>query len=139
MKNNGVRITVDASRCSGCRTCELVCAMEHYAETNPKKAALKVVGHFPVPGHYEVRTCTQCGDCAEVCPTSAIKEQNDVYYIDEEECISCDACVSECPHNVMFTHPDLSVPIKCDGCGECVKYCPMNAIQVVVTEGSEVR
>lgn len=123
-----MEIAVDASKCSGCRVCELLCAMEHFVESNPKKAALNIVGHFPAPGTYEIQMCNQCGVCAEVCPVEAIKERDGAYYIDAEECTGCMVCVEECPTHVMFTHAELDVPIKCDWCGECVRYCPMKAL-----------
>lgn len=123
-----MQIAIDAAKCSGCRVCELLCAMEHYTESNPKKAALNIVGHFPAPGTYEIQMCNQCGDCAEACPVEAIKERDGAYYIDAEECTGCMVCVDVCPTQVMFTHSDLDVPIKCDWCGECVRYCPMKAL-----------
>ena len=139
MKEDGVKLIIDASRCSGCRTCQLVCAMEHFGETNPKKAALKIVGHFPVPGHYEIKACTQCGQCVDVCPTEAIKKRDNFYYIDAEECTFCQACVGECPEGVLFLHPEVDVPIKCDACGSCAEYCAMKAITISESEGSDAR
>jgi len=114
--------------CSGCRTCQLVCSLHNLGENNPKKAALAVRGLFPAPGRYQLVTCDQCGECAEVCPVEAIKEQNGNYIIDAELCTGCLACVEACPRGAMFTHPDREAPIKCTGCGECVKYCPRGAL-----------
>ncbi len=113
--------------------------MEHFSEAKPKKAALKVVGHFPQPGHYEIKACTQCGQCMDVCPADAIKEQTGFYYIDRDECISCEACVNECPEGVLFLHPDSDVPIKCDACGVCAEFCAMKAITAQESEGSDAQ
>ena len=42
--------------------------------------------------------CTQCGVCAEVCPTGAVDPQ-DSSKIDQEKCITCCACIKSCPQN----------------------------------------
>jgi len=114
-------LRADSSKCSGCRACLVMCSLFHFGENNPKKARLAIEPHFPDPGVFKVRTCTQCGVCAEVCPVGAIKQKkNGVYYIDPEECIACMACVDECPEQVIFTHPDYEAPFMCDVCGQCV-------------------
>lgn len=123
-----MKLAVKDELCSGCRTCELVCALANFGENNPKLATLKVTGHFPAPGHYEVKVCTQCGECARVCPVNAIHLEDGVYKVHEDECIACMACVAACPEGVMFTHASRSAPFKCTACGECIRYCPTGAL-----------
>lgn len=49
--------------------------------------------------------CTTCGNCAEVCPTSAITV-NDRVITKEDECISCCACIKYCPNEArIFEDP----------------------------------
>lgn len=43
-------------------------------------------------------TCTQCGICAEGCPTGAIPSENSSV-IDPEKCITCCACIKNCPQH----------------------------------------
>ena len=43
-------------------------------------------------------TCTQCGTCAEGCPTGAIP-MADPSHTDNERCINCMRCVEVCPMN----------------------------------------
>jgi len=117
-----------SDHCSGCNTCRLVCALANYNEVNPAKAALRIIGHFPEPGIYEIQFCDQCGTCAEVCPVEAIQQNDGIYYIDSDICIGCSQCVDACPSNVMMENPDSDVPIKCISCGECVEVCPRDAI-----------
>lgn len=114
--------------CSGCRTCEVACALKNFGEINPKKSALRVTGEFPAPGRYHIAFCNQCGTCAEVCPAGAISAVDGVYRIDADACIGCMACVEACPSKAMFVHPDEKAPIKCTNCGACVQYCPREAI-----------
>ena len=120
-----------SSKCSGCRACLVACAMSCFEENNLRKAALAVIPHFPNPGVFEVRTCNQCGACAEVCPADAIpKNQRGVYEIDPELCIGCMSCLSVCPNGVVFSHPDREAPFMCGLCGDCVKVCGTNVLWI---------
>ena len=128
------RLYSNDPRCTGCRTCELVCALARYGEQNPKKGALRIHGEFPAPGVYRVDLCTQCGVCAEECPSGAIMmdEAVDGLRIDPELCTDCGVCVDACPFGVIFTHRTLSTPIKCDLCGDCVAICPRDVLSIDV-------
>ncbi len=127
-----MRLYFDSAKCSGCRACLVACSLNLFKESNPKKGALKIIPRFPAPGFYDLKVCTQCGDCAQVCPTEAIK-QNDkgAYYVDFEECNLCEACVPECEEEVMFVRAELDEHAwKCDLCGDCVSVCGMNALWI---------
>jgi ferredoxin len=93
-----MRLYVDGSKCTGCKACLVACSLNLFRESNPKKSALNLLPHFPAPGVYEMKVCTQCGDCAKVCPTEAIKlNERGAYYVDFADCNLCEACVPECP------------------------------------------
>jgi len=127
----------DSQRCSGCRACLLACSLHLFGENNPKKAALAIIPHFPAPGNYEVRTCTQCGVCTEVCPVGAIhRNGHGVYFIDAEACAFCGVCIVACPEQVIYVHPEVPAPFKCDLCDECTSFCGMNVLSIV---GEEAR
>jgi ferredoxin len=50
--------------------------------------------------------CTQCGICAEGCPAGAVDAQrSDV--IDKVKCITCCACIKNCPQNARTMKPGL--------------------------------
>jgi ferredoxin len=52
------------------------------------------------------------GSCADVCPVECIhtRPEDDMYFIDPDECIDCGVCVPECPVDAIF--PEEEVPDK---------------------------
>jgi ferredoxin len=41
--------------------------------------------------------CISCGACVGECPVEAISEGDEIYIIDPEVCTDCGACVEVCP------------------------------------------
>ena len=41
--------------------------------------------------------CISCGACVDECPVSAIGEGSDFYEINADLCIDCGACADACP------------------------------------------
>ncbi len=115
-------------KCTGCVLCELICALTHFQENNPKKSAIRIKRKFPEPGTFEIQLCRQCGKCKEVCPNEAISEKGGTFFLEPNKCNFCGLCLQECPLGVLFTHQELNHPIKCDLCGECVAVCAAEAI-----------
>jgi len=127
------KLAVVPELCSGCRTCEIACAVHRQRANNPKKARLRVMTVYPHPVVRMPVVCSQCGDpkCAAACPTHAIYRKDGVVYINEEDCVACHACVDACPFGAMYVHSQIDTPLKCDLCNgdpECVKMCPTHAI-----------
>src|SRR4051794_18230482 len=58
-------------------------------------------------------------DCVVVCPMDCFYQDEQMLYIDPDECIDCGACVPECP--VEAIHLDQNVP------GLWVEYVELNA------------
>jgi len=122
--------------CSGCKICELVCAIEHFGTTNPKKSAVRVLVTYPHPVMRLPIVCAQCKVpvCAGACPVGALGRTNGVVKLDTGICISCMKCVGACPFGAIFAHAELDYPIKCDLCGgqpKCVEKCPKEAIRLI--------
>ena len=122
-------LKVDASKCTGCRTCELVCSMKHYKAFNPSKAFLKVdiSGMSPFP------LVCPCSDrpCIKNCPVGALSIKSGIIKVDKKKCTSCGTCVKVCPLKVMRL--ENGTPRTCDLCGgkpECVKYCTLEVLKV---------
>ena len=51
--------------------------------------------------------CRGCKDkaCLTLCPTECFHEDDEMLYIDPEECIDCGACVPQCPVEAIY-HED---------------------------------
>ena len=52
-------------------------------------------------------------------------------YVINDDCISCGACVAECPCDAISEGEDKFVidPEKCSECGLCAEVCPVGAPQ----------
>ena len=50
--------------------------------------------------------------CIDVCPMDCIHgtDQDDMLYIDPEDCIDCGACVPACPVAAIF--PEAELPVR---------------------------
>lgn len=53
--------------------------------------------------------CQRCRftDCVAVCPVDCFHADDEMLYIDPEECIDCGACVPECPVEAIFDESQL--------------------------------
>lgn len=53
--------------------------------------------------------CQRCRftDCVEVCPVNCFHGDQEMLYIDPDECIDCGACVSECPVKAIYDETEL--------------------------------
>ncbi len=148
-------ITVDYSRCTGCRTCEAVCSAYNHKEEvdgelllglgNPHYSNIRVISYNPdvdVP-----TTCAMCLDipCIRACPVSHDpKTGHKAIYRDQEtgviknssdRCIGCGNCADACETQkmgVIVPNPDTNKPERictlCDGDPQCVEYCPFEAL-----------
>ena len=130
------KLAVIPELCSGCRLCELVCAMKHFDVNNPKKSAVRVIVTYPHPVVRMPIVCSQCKApvCADACPVDALTRKNGVVDLDRDKCISCMKCVEACPFGAIFAHEDVDHPIKCnlcEGSPECVARCPKGAIKFI--------
>ncbi|MEZ7890424.1 MAG: 4Fe-4S binding protein [Candidatus Wallbacteria bacterium] len=101
--------------------------------------------------------CAGFGDCARVCPVSAITMKDGFLpVIDEELCIGCGICVETCPYSVIKPEegrlntyiacqtflPGMKVHKICSSgcinCGICIKACPHHAISQRTSEVPQI-
>ncbi len=59
--------------------------------------------------HVVTGNCQGCRftDCVTVCPSDAFHGDDEMLYIDPEECIDCAACIDECPVEAIFAEEDV--------------------------------
>lgn len=128
---------INYEKCTGCRLCELVCAVKHDGISNPARSRIKVM-KWEMEGLYIPMSCQQCQDapCVNACPVKALSRDEGLsrVVVDYDVCIGCRTCVSVCPFGAMsFNTIDRKV-FKCDLCEgdpQCVRFCDRKAVDFV--------
>ncbi len=128
---------IDYQKCTGCRTCELVCAVQHDGCSNPARSRIRVV-KWEDQGLYIPMACQQCQDapCLNVCPVKAISKDDGLerIMVNYEICIGCRSCVGVCPFGAMNYNVIDQKVFKCDLCDgdpQCVRFCDVKAVDLV--------
>ncbi|MDZ4245489.1 MAG: 4Fe-4S dicluster domain-containing protein [Dehalococcoidia bacterium] len=127
-------IKVSHEKCVGCRLCEFVCSLVHDDECSTSRSRIRVHRDEEF-GNNLVSLCLQCEEthCMESCVYDSIRrdEKTGAVLIDDEKCVGCETCVSECPVSAVFYDSEKNKAFKCDLCGgdpECVKWCSRDAL-----------
>ena len=148
-KTKDVKIYCNITKCVGCRSCEIACAVEHSTSKNiynaikqkskPKKRVkTENIGDKIISLH-----CQHCGDalCVKACMSGALsKDENTGATLhDKEKCVGCWMCVMVCPFGVIVRDAESRVAVKCDLCPDrddyaCVIACPTGALFVGTKE-----
>ena len=135
-------LQINHEKCTGCRLCELVCAVRHDGISNPIRSRIRVM-KWESEGVYIPMACQQCQDapCLHGCPVGAISrnEHTGIVEVDHDVCIGCRTCVSVCPFGGMSFNGIDNKVIKCDLCDgdpQCVRFCEVQALEFV--ESSDV-
>ena len=142
----------DATRCTGCKTCEAACrdyhdlpldlSYRHVYELEGGSWNQAADGTWTTDSYtyYTSFACSHCENpaCTQVCPTGAMhKGDNGIVSVDTHRCIGCGYCELACPYGNPHVDRDLGHSVKCDGCAErvaegkapvCVEACSMRAI-----------
>lgn len=144
-ENEQYRFHFDATKCIGCRCCEVACNEQN---NNPADIKWRRVGEMEggefgsVSTLFNSMACNHCVDpaCLIGCPTNSyIKFDNGIVFHDDPSCIGCSYCTWNCPYSVPTFHEERSIVTKCHMCHErlavdqspaCVQACPSGAIEI---------
>ena len=128
-------IAADPELCTGCHTCEYMCALEKDGKFSPLRSRIRVIRIYPSSNL--AIACRLCEDapCVVACPRKALEqsEATGVIIVDEDKCDGCGWCLEACDFGAITIHPDTKVAIVCDLCdGEpkCVEICPVEALEL---------
>lgn len=140
-------IVADLPYCSGCRTCEMVCANFNSQGRNGSSLSRIQLEKDYIGGDYQPKVCNQCAEplCLKACPVAALQvdRQTGTYarVIDERVCIGCRKCVEACERHFQPARPRFDArnkrTIKCHLCfgdPQCVKYCPLGVLRLEKSE-----
>jgi len=130
-------IVIDASKCTGCRLCELVCSVMHNGTSNPYRSRIKIK-KFEKEGIFLPTVCQHCDSppCIDACPTGTRFKDATTgrTLMDPDRCIVCQTCTVVCPFGGVTLDPVEKNIISCDLCGGdpvCVKFCETGALKFV--------
>ena len=83
--------------------------------------------------HVVTEPCVNCKytDCVVVCPVDCFYGDERMLYIDPDDCLDCQACVSECPVSAIYQDSDVPTPWR--------SYVQLNAERVAVLKPAGAR
>lgn len=144
-KTKDIKIYCNITKCIGCRSCELACAVEH----SQSKSVFAAIKESPLPKK-RVKTenvgakiislhCQHCDDapCIKACMSGALSkdEKTGATVHDKDKCVGCWMCVMVCPFGAIVRDIENHIAVKCDLCPDredfaCVVACPTDALFV---------
>lgn len=130
-------LVIDPEKCTGCRTCEMVCSLKHSRGCSETRSRVRVITQNTQDSSLPIM-CQHCEIplCQKVCPVKATYRDMKTHamIIDKSICIGCRMCMIACPFGAPSFDPIERATIKCDLCEgdpECVKLCPSEALKFI--------
>ncbi|HAM38475.1 MAG: hypothetical protein A2474_04245 [Elusimicrobia bacterium RIFOXYC2_FULL_34_12] len=145
------KVYCEVSKCVGCKSCEIACAVEH----SKSKTLFIAISEEPMPVHRRnvqsinkliiSDACHHCQEapCVSACMSGAMyKDKDGSTQHDEEKCVGCWMCIMACPFGTISRRKKLA--IKCDLCKDnvkgpmCVISCPTKALSLKDVQRGEL-
>jgi anaerobic carbon-monoxide dehydrogenase iron sulfur subunit len=135
-------IVYEPHLCTGCRYCEIACAVWHCGEIDVTRSRIRILfDEGRTTERYAAVNCQHCDDaiCCAVCPSEALQKDEKTGWVTQNstKCVGCEMCILACPLSVPIFDAELKVAVKCDFClgaPECVKYCSSGALRLCARE-----
>jgi len=133
------KLFIDYDKCLSCEKCEVKCSYIMHPENNGINSLREEIAFL-----FACRRCQE-HPCINVCPTEALKRENEINKRSNILCISCKSCLIACPFGTILFDIIPYLVSKCDLCknrlkeGEmplCVKTCKYDAVKFI--EESEI-
>jgi carbon-monoxide dehydrogenase iron sulfur subunit len=128
-------LVVDSGKCTGCRTCELVCSFRFKRAYSYSEGAIRIKKSEAICLNVPV-LCEHCAnpECVRVCPSEALWKEPETGMVLKlpERCIGCMKCVKACPNGAIFELPGRKDVVLCDLCqGDplCATWCNTGALE----------
>ncbi|MBN1369913.1 MAG: 4Fe-4S dicluster domain-containing protein [Dehalococcoidaceae bacterium] len=134
------------SACTGCGTCELVCAAFHQGAAGPNLRRIWLERNED-DLNCRILACQQCDypACYYACPLQGkalcIEKGTGTRYINPDECSpGCQECIKACPLEPSRINydPERRTALMCDMCRgrpagpACVEFCPSRCLKLEV-------
>lgn len=135
-------MVLDTKKCVGCSDCVIACQTENNIPRGYCRDWVTevVTGRYPEVGlEFRSERCNHCDNapCVRCCPTGASQvAEGGTVIVDKDLCIGCAACITSCPYDARYQHPEGYVD-KCTFClhrtskGQlpaCASVCPTKCI-----------
>lgn len=138
------KLYYDPKKCTGCKTCEIVCSIGHcpskdlftaILEGNTALPSVRVYPaisvdkdtvskedevYFSENSNYPI-ACRHCKDhpCVNACIASALKyDLEKGILFDKEKCVGCWMCIMACPYGAVSRVSRDNKSVRCDLCSD---------------------